>query len=95
MPAYEFLCEGCGSFEVWLLLKEAHDAATCPACRSEARRIYTPPALVKTPVSHTRALDRAYKSAYQPEVVKRQRPAEEKRVPTPLVQHGRPWQIGH
>jgi putative FmdB family regulatory protein len=93
MPAYEFLCERCGSFDVWLSLREAHHAAICPACQAEARRVYTPPGLVKTPVSHARALDRAHKSAYQPEVVKR--PAEEKRVPPPHVQHGRPWQIGH
>jgi len=95
MPAYEFLCERCGPFDLLLSLQETHHAATCPACQAEARRVYTPPGLVKTSVPRVRALDRAHKSAYQPEVVERQRSPEEKRVLAPTSHRGRPWQIGH
>ena len=96
MPAYEFFCESCGQFDLLLSFNEVHHSAICPMCRARARRVYTPPGLVKTPAPLTHALDRAHKSAYKPEVMKRQPVAGESKS-SALVSHlhGRPWQIGH
>lgn len=43
MPSYEFRCVGCGSFEESRSLAEAGSPASCPACASPARRVYTAP----------------------------------------------------
>jgi putative FmdB family regulatory protein len=97
MPRYEFYCEHCGSFECWRSLDEASMPMLCPQCQTVARRVYTAPGLVKTPPALAKALYRAEKSAYEPEVVGRSRPARAEEQPSQAVyqSHGRPWQIGH
>ncbi len=97
MPIYEFLCDTCGSFESWRSFDEAGNPMLCPTCESVAKRIYSIPGLVKTPRALANALHRAEKSAHEPEVVSRQRPAGEESSRSTMVhqQHGRPWQIGH
>jgi len=40
VPVYEFYCEPCdGVFEVLRSIREASDAASCPVCSSDARRM--------------------------------------------------------
>jgi putative FmdB family regulatory protein len=99
MPRYEFLCETCGAFDCWRSFAEASDPMPCPTCKTAAKRIYSLPGLVKTPASLTHALDRANKSAYEPQVVKHEHQyatGETKPAAAPIQQrHGRPWQIGH
>ena len=97
MPIYEFLCETCGPFEYWRSFEEVGNPMLCPACKAIARRVYSLPGLVKTPPALANARLRAEKSAYEPEVVRRLRPAGEglcasTTVPPPP---GRPWQLGH
>jgi putative FmdB family regulatory protein len=96
MPLYEFYCTSCGPFESWRPLNEASTPMICPRCRAEVRRVYTAPGLVKTPPALAQALYRSEKSAYEPEVVKRELPApqEEKPLQTIHRSHSRPWQIG-
>lgn len=97
MPLYEFRCERCGLFECWRPLSKAGEPMTCPRCQVVARRVYTTPGLVKTPPALARALYRSEKSAYEPEVVKREYPASEEEKPAQVVHqwHGRPWLIEH
>jgi putative FmdB family regulatory protein len=97
MPLYEFRCENCGTFDSWRPLKDASVPMTCPICQTSATRVYTTPGLVKTPPQLAKAMYRAEKSGYEPEVVKREYPApqEEKPAQVTYQSHGRPWLIGH
>jgi putative FmdB family regulatory protein len=97
MPLYQFSCENCGPFECWRPLAEASVPMICPECQAIARRVYTTPGLVKTPPALARALYRSEKSAYEPDVLRRERPAPQEEKPSQVVyqSHGRPWQISH
>jgi len=97
MPRYEFRCENCGPFECWRPLDEVSVPMVCPKCQAVARRVYTAPGLVKTPPALAQGLYRAEKSAFEPEVIKREYPVSEEEKPSQVVyqSHGRPWQIGH
>ncbi|WP_220211530.1 FmdB family zinc ribbon protein [Reticulibacter mediterranei] len=97
MPLYAFHCEHCGPFECWRSLNDMNTPMVCPQCQTVARRVYTIPGLVKTPPALGRALYRAEKSAYEPEVLRREAatPTEEKPSHVIYPSHGRPWQIGH
>jgi putative FmdB family regulatory protein len=97
MPLYEFRCENCGPFECRRQLDEAGIPMLCPQCQAIASRVYTAPGLVKTPSALAQALHRSEKSAYEPEVTRREhpRPEEEKASQVVYQTHGRPWQIGH
>ncbi len=69
MPLYAFQCEVCGPFEERRPLSESGGPSRCPVCQGSARRLYTPPLLVRTsgPVRRARSLEE--KSAHEPEVV--------------------------
>lgn len=97
MPIYEFLCDTCGPFESWRSFDEATNPMLCPTCETVAKRLYSIPGLVKTPPALAKALHRAEKSAYEPEVIKREYPVPEEGKPSQVVyqSHGRPWQVGH
>jgi putative FmdB family regulatory protein len=97
MPSYEFLCKACGPFDLLRSFSEASQPAVCPVCRSETRRIYTPPGLVRTFAPLTHARDRSHKSAFGPEVVTRRCSVEAARPAAASLQrdHGRPWQLSH
>ena len=92
MPIYEFLCEDCGSFEEQRSFKEAGKAAACPGCGVEARRLYTMPNTNRVPAGLSKAMDRAEKSAHEPETVRRRVGGDEGKH---RHSHGRPWAIGH
>ncbi len=71
MPIYEFICEGCGSFEERRSFEEAGNPAVCPECGSAARRVYSTPNLKTIPTALSNAMNRTEKSAHEPEVVRR------------------------
>ncbi|HTK08584.1 MAG TPA: zinc ribbon domain-containing protein [Ktedonobacteraceae bacterium] len=97
MPLYEFQCDSCGSFTHWRAFAQASEAMICPTCQRVVRRLYTPPGLYRVPAELAKARYRAEKSAFEPEIVRRQRPASgEKEQAKPFQQsHGRPWQLEH
>jgi putative FmdB family regulatory protein len=71
VPVYEFICEDCGPFEQQRSFAEAGEPMACPSCGCEARRVYSPPNTRKMPAALSGAMDRAEKSAHEPEVVRR------------------------
>ena len=71
MPIYEFLCGECGSLEERRSFEEAGNQAVCPGCRTTAQRVYSMPNLRTTPAALSNAMNRAEKSAHEPEVVRR------------------------
>ncbi len=94
MPIYEFFCEDCGPFEERRSFKEAGEAAACPGCGAEARRLYTMPNTKRVPTGLSKAMDRAEKSAREPEVVRRPEGGSSGKG----HRHGhggRPWALGH
>ncbi|MGB3633428.1 MAG: zinc ribbon domain-containing protein [Rubrobacteraceae bacterium] len=95
MPIYEFVCEDCGSFDERRSFEEAGNPATCPACGSAARRIYSAPGISRTPAPLAKALNRSEKSAHEPEIVRQ--PSSTKKVSGRKSghSHGRPWTLGH
>jgi len=97
MPRYDYFCRSCGIFEHLCALQAASDPVVCPTCATAAKRVYSPPGLVKTPAALEKRLDHAHKSAYEPEVVERAPSSQGGRsTPAPVIHgHGRPWQLGH
>ena len=87
MPRYVFSCRDCGSFELTRPMADTGRAAHCPSCLREARRIFTPPRLVRLATGVRRALETEEASAHEPRVVtqKHGRPLPQRRVPAP------PW----
>ncbi len=71
MPVYDFICEDCGPFEQRRSFAEASDPMMCPSCGEEARRIYSMPATRRMPAALSSAMNRAEKSAHEPDVVRR------------------------
>ena len=92
MPIYEYRCDGCGPFEERLSFGEAGEAAACPGCGAEAGRVYTMPNTKRTPAGLSKAMDRAEKSAHEPEVERR--PAGGSGGGH-RHGHGPPWAVGH
>jgi putative FmdB family regulatory protein len=92
VPTYEFFCEDCGPFEERRSFEEAAEAA-CPECGAEARRVYTMPNTKRVSAGLSKAMDRAEKSAHEPEVVRR--PAGGAGKGHRHGHGGRPWSIGH
>ena len=97
MPQYEFRCDQCGSFECRRPLAEAGTPMLCPRCQTVAKRVYTPPGLVKTAPELGNAFYRSEKSAHEPEVLRRERPAHTEEQAPQFVYHSHrhPWMIGH
>ncbi|TCJ16145.1 zinc ribbon domain-containing protein [Rubrobacter taiwanensis] len=94
MPVYEFVCESCGPFEQWRSMGESGADMSCPECGEAARRLYTAPAIRRMSAGLYRALDRAEKSASEPEVVRKPGKGRDLRSGH---RHGpgRPWALGH
>lgn len=88
MPLYEFRCETCGEFEVWRSMAESSLPAACPACQTDARRIFSAPN-----VSLNRGrLPRADNHA--PRLVQR-RDREPSSPRYQAASSSRPWMIHH
>ncbi|HLL57303.1 MAG TPA: zinc ribbon domain-containing protein [Rubrobacteraceae bacterium] len=95
MAIYDFVCEDCGSFEQRRSFAESGAPAACPSCGREARRVYSMPNTRRMPDALSGAMNRAEKSAHEPEVI--QRPAGGGASSNKKHQHthGRPWALGH
>ncbi len=94
MPVYDFVCEDCGPFEQQRSFAEAGDPMTCPSCGGEARRVYSMPNTNRVSTALSGAMNRAEKSAHEPEVARR--PVESKGPGKKHHHnHGRPWMMGH
>ncbi|HWT24912.1 MAG TPA: FmdB family zinc ribbon protein [Solirubrobacteraceae bacterium] len=91
MPIYAFTCARCGDFDVVRTVADAAAPATCPACGTAARRVFSPPGLRLLAKPLRGALDREEKSAHEPEVArtKQGRPMPHGHSPTP------PWVLSH
>ncbi len=94
MPVYDFVCEDCGSFEQQRSFTEAGNPMTCPSCGRKARRVYSMPNTKRMSNALSGAMNRAEKSAHEPEVARR--PVEGKRSSKKHHHnHERPWMMGH
>jgi putative FmdB family regulatory protein len=95
VPTYDFVCEGCGPFEQRRSFTEAEEQMACPSCGGGARRVYSMPNTRRMPDTLSGAMNRAEKSAHEPEVI--QRPAGGGASSNKKHQHthGRPWALGH
>ncbi|MFZ5869091.1 MAG: FmdB family zinc ribbon protein [Actinomycetota bacterium] len=69
MAIYLFRCPDCSLFEVRQPMSEVRPTYSCPACGSEARRVFTPPALRGVEPAVHRLMDAAEESAERPRVV--------------------------
>ena len=94
MANYDFVCEACGAFEQRRPLTEAGDPMACPSCGGESRRVYVMPNTRSVPAALSGAMDRADKSAHEPEVVRRPMGGAEAGKKH-HHSHGRPWTLGH
>ncbi len=95
MPVYDFVCDDCGPFEQRRSLAEAGDPMACPKCGEEARRVYSMPHTKRMPTGLSKAMDRAEKSAHEPEVVRRPAGGGSKGHGHGHAHRGRPWALGH
>ncbi|WP_156184684.1 FmdB family zinc ribbon protein [Allosalinactinospora lopnorensis] len=68
---YEYECSKCALIERRYPIGSAPGTDKCPTCGKEARRVYSPPYLNRTSRPVATALEQSYKSAHDPEVVKR------------------------
>ena len=73
MPVYVFTCTVCGRFEESRPMTRAGDAARCPLCREQARRVFTPPSLAALAGPVRQALAAQEASAHEPRVVDQKR----------------------
>lgn len=44
MPVYSYLCESCGSFDLYQPFT-AETLTVCPECGGKVRKVFTPPAI--------------------------------------------------
>ncbi|HLV59075.1 MAG TPA: zinc ribbon domain-containing protein [Natronosporangium sp.] len=92
MATYEYRCTRHREFTVSFPIGEATAATPCPVCGTDAARVFSAPALNRTPRRLATAIDAAVRSAEAPEVVsavpqrrRRRRPANpaHARLPRP------------
>lgn len=94
MPIYEFLCEGCGSFERQRSLSESSGPMKCPECGEEARRVYSMPSF-KSLSKGQKELRRREEQSGEPKLGVKTRKEGPAPTPKPGKSAGRPWQISH
>jgi len=82
MALYEYLCAGCGGFDVRLDIGTAPDRYRCPRCDEFARRGFSPPMLRQVPNPLGMLVDRDEQSRDAPEVVT-ELPPRNRAVPPP------------
>lgn len=69
MALYEYRCDLDGSFDVILAMGTAPASMRCPACSSQAQRVFSKPMLTFTPPALATAIDHAEKTRDEPDVV--------------------------
>lgn len=69
MATYEYRCARHREFTVSVPIGEAARTVACPVCGADAPRVWSAPALTRTPRRLAAAIERAERSAEAPEVV--------------------------
>ena len=69
MALYQYVCDDDGPFEASSPIGTAAPRRPCPACSAEARRVYTAPMLSRASRPAMAVLERAERSAHEPDVV--------------------------
>lgn len=69
MASYSYRCASCGEFEVRAAMGRAPGSVACPHCATDARRVYTAPAVSRTPDTLARARTAEERSRDAPKVV--------------------------
>jgi len=69
MATYEYSCRSCGPFDVRLAIGSAPSTHECPVCSGAARRVYSPPGVVRTSPAAVFARESEERSREAPEVV--------------------------
>ena len=104
MPLYTYECAECGPFQETRALQEFDTDAHCPNCDRASPRSLAAPGLLAMPANRRTAFARNEKSAWSPEVVRRDSGASG-HVHGPGCGHshahrthahgGKPWMVGH
>ena len=81
MAIYEYRCERDGAFDVTLPIGTAPASIACPACASEAERVFTNPMVSFAPRALVAALDHEEKTRYAPDVVTSLPPSGHRKPP--------------
>ncbi|MEU4091261.1 FmdB family zinc ribbon protein [Streptomyces sp. NPDC026673] len=82
MATYEYLCSGCGPFDVKLAIGTAPAAYDCPVCAGASRRVFSSPSLTATPHGIASFREREERSREMPDVVTAP-PPRERAAPRP------------
>jgi len=69
MATYSYRCSRCGPFDLHLPMGSAPASVGCPTCEAESRRMFSPPALARTPRAVASLREREEASQSAPEVV--------------------------
>lgn len=87
MAIYEYRCERDGPFEVTRPIGTAPLSIACPACASEAGRVFSSPMVSFAPRELRAALDHEEKTRHEPDVVTSlpPRPAHKRTPVLPLT----------
>jgi putative FmdB family regulatory protein len=85
MPRYDFRCECGAEFTATYSMGEVPAATGCPRCAASARRRMTAPNLGRTGSAAFGLIDRAARSAHEPEVVSGSLPGSRPRPGTPVT----------
>ena len=69
MVLYDYLCAGCGAFEVRRPIGTARTREGCPGCGRPGERTYGPPAVTSPRSALNRARETDERSAHEPRVL--------------------------
>ena len=79
MALYQYVCDDDGPFDASSPIGTAAPRRPCPACSGEARRVFTAPMLSRASRPAVAAIERAERSAHEPDVVTSLPPAGRRR----------------
>lgn len=108
MPLYTYDCPDCGPFQASRSLADFDSDAACPGCATQSPRSLAAPTLLAMPAGKRQAYARNEKSAWSPDVVRRDGGHQSGHVHGPGCGHGhaqggrkhvhsggKPWMVGH
>jgi putative FmdB family regulatory protein len=111
MPLYDFTCDDCGDFSVFLTIGERNDPTSCPCCSLAGKRLILAPNLALMNPFTRKATAINEKSRHEPRMSTghscgsgcgcgtKIRPARTKETKLGVLQgqkaSARPWMLGH
>ena len=105
MPLYTYDCTECGPFQATRTIAEFEFDAECPGCGGSGRRTLAAPTLMTMPAHTRQAHARNEKSAWSPDLVRRESDAHVHSAHCGHLQGhsdhrhahhgGKPWMLGH